>query len=210
MKKKDRARKDGYPRASTWHQASKYGLSRPKRYDIRLMRDATSSIWAGRTQCSAVYPAKGARFSITHQQYALPSKICAMAIRTSSCVKSSSLFSASSISGLSNSLFQYFSEHCFSHLSHTCTEVPTDSALLDLLQRYPKKGENLDHYLNDYIHHFRSRSHFREYLESSEKHFNVLKGLHNLKSVLASSNILSGLRNANGSTTHAKELEDTH
>jgi hypothetical protein len=64
--------------------------------------------------------------------------------------------------------------------------------------------------LNDYIHHFRSRSHFREYLESSEKHFNVLKGLHNLKSVLASSNILSGLRNANGSTTHAKELEDTH
>ena len=174
------------------------------------MRDATSSIWAGRTQCSAVYPVKGERFSIAHQQYASPSKICAMAIRTSSCVKLSNFSSASSISGLLNSLFQYFSEHCFSHRSHSCTELLTDSALLDLLQRYSKNGENLDHYLNDYIHHFRSRPHFREYLETSEKHFNVLKGLHNLKSVLASSNILGGLRNANGSTTHAKELEDTH
>ena len=174
------------------------------------MRDATSSIWAGRTQCSALYPARGERFSITHQQYALPSKICAMAVRTSSCVKLSSLFSASSISGLSNSLFQYFSEHRFSHRSHTCTKLLTDSALLDLLQRYPENRENLNHYLDDYIHHFRSRPHFREYLETSEKHFNVLKGLHNMKSVLASSNILSGLRNANGSTTHSKELEDTH
>ena len=210
QRKKTERREGRVSTSSNWHQASKYGLFRSKRCLIRLMPDVTSSNWGGRAQCSAIYPAKGERFWIARQRYASPSKICAMAIRTSSCVKSSNLFSASSISGLSNSLFQYFSEHCFRHRSHTCTKLLTDSALLDLLQRYSKNGENLDHYLNDNVHHFLSRPHFREHLETSEKHFNVLKGLHNLKSVLASSNILSGLRNANGSTTHAKGLEDTH
>jgi hypothetical protein len=78
----------------------------------------------------------------------------------------------------------------------------TDPALLDLLQRHPENGENLNHYLNDYIHHFRSRPHFCERLETSEKLFNGLKGLH--KTVLASPNVLKRLRNINGSMTHAK------
>jgi hypothetical protein len=70
-------------------------------------------------------------------------------------------------------------------------EILTHSALLDLLCRDPKNRENLDHYLDDYIHHLRGWRHLCVGLEASEKHFNALEDVD--KSVLTFPNILSCL-----------------
>ena len=78
-----------------------------------------------------------------------------MAIRASSCVSLSSVFSASSISVLPISLFPYFSEDPSVTGDTTHTKLLTDPALLYLLGCNPKNRENLDHYLTYRIHHFR-------------------------------------------------------
>src|SRR6267154_463076 len=118
-------------------------------------------------------------------------RFCAAAIRASSSVSLSSLFSASSISVLPISFFAYFSDHLSVNDVIFICKILTHPALLDLLCRDPQNGENLDHYLNEYIHHFRSWRHLCVGLETSEKHFNALEDVD--KSALACPNILSRL-----------------
>ena len=70
-------------------------------------------------------------------------------------------------------------------------QILTHSALPDLLCCNPKNSEDLDHYLNDYIHHFRGRRQFCIDLETPEKHLNPLEDVD--KSVLACPSILGRL-----------------
>ena len=70
-------------------------------------------------------------------------------------------------------------------------QILTYSTLLDFLCCDPENRENLDHYLNDYVHHFRGRLRFCVDLETSEKHLNPFKDVD--KCVLARSNIFSCL-----------------
>jgi hypothetical protein len=79
----------------------------------------------------------------------------------------------------------------------------THSALLDLLHRDPKNGQNFNYYLNDHIHHFRGRWHLRVHLETSKKTFNALKDVH--KSVLACTNVSSRLINVFVTIASAKK-----
>src|SRR6266576_6652279 len=118
-------------------------------------------------------------------------RFCAAAIRASSCVSLSSLFSASSTSVLPNSFFAYFADRPSVNDVIFICEILTHSALLDLLCRDPQNGENLDHYLNDNIQHIRSRRLLCVGLKTSEKHFNALEDVD--KSVLACTNILNCL-----------------
>ena len=84
-------------------------------------------------------------------------------------------------------------------------ELLTHSALPDLLCCDPKNRENLDHYQNDCIHHFRGLRHFCVHLETSEKTLDALKDVH--KSILACTNILSCLKNVCVTMSHAKLLK---
>ncbi len=71
-------------------------------------------------------------------------------------------------------------------------EILTHSTSLYLFCRNPQNRENLDHYLNEYIHHLRGCRHFCVDLQPSEKHLDAFKYID--KSVLACPNILSCLR----------------
>jgi hypothetical protein len=71
-------------------------------------------------------------------------------------------------------------------------QILTQSALLDLLCRNPEDRENLDHYLNDYIHHLCRWWYSCVGLEAPEEHFDALKDVD--KSVLTCSSILGCLR----------------
>jgi hypothetical protein len=51
----------------------------------------------------------------------------------------------------------------------------THSALLDLICCNTKNTENLNHYPNDHIRHFRGWWHIFIYLKTLEKHFNAFK-----------------------------------
>ena len=70
--------------------------------------------------------------------------------------------------------------------------ILTNPTLFDLLHRSPKNRENLDHNLNDHVHHLRGRPHFYINLETSEKRLNALEDVD--KNVLACPGILSCLR----------------
>ena len=71
-------------------------------------------------------------------------------------------------------------------------ELLTRSPLLNLLHRDPKNTEDLYHYLDDYMRHFRRRWHLRVNFETSEKAFEAFEDVD--KSVFAFTNILSYLR----------------
>ena len=68
----------------------------------------------------------------------------------------------------------------------------THSALFDLLRRNPKNRKDLDHNLNDDIHHLHGRGYFCIDLETPEEHFKALKDVE--KSVLAGASVFSCLR----------------
>ena len=87
-------------------------------------------------------------------------------------------------------------------------QILTYSPLFNLRCRDPKDRENLDHYLNDYIHHVRSRRQFCIDLETTEKHLNPLKDVD--ESVLARSSILSCLRGVDVRTAHEATKTDTN
>jgi hypothetical protein len=70
-------------------------------------------------------------------------------------------------------------------------QILTHSPLFNLPCHDSKNRENLNHCLNDYIHHLRGRRQFCIDLETPEKHLNPLKGLD--KSVLACPGILGRL-----------------
>jgi hypothetical protein len=76
--------------------------------------------------------------------------------------------------------------------------------LFDFLCCDSKNRENFDHYLNDYVHHFRGRPHFCVDLDASEKHLDPLK--HVDKSLLACSNIFGCLRSVGITIDHAKSI----
>ena len=127
-------------------------------------------------------------------------QICAAAIRDSSSVSLSSLFSPSPISVRPVS-FTNFSERPSVNILVVVHETLTHMALFNLLCPYPKNGENLDHYLNNYVHHLRGQGHFSINLETTEEHRNALKDID--KGVLACSSILGCLRGV-GVTTIKK------
>ena len=87
-------------------------------------------------------------------------------------------------------------------------QILTHSPLFNLPCRDAKNRENLDHYLNDYIHHFCSRRQFCIDLETPEKHLNPLKDVD--KSILARTSILSCLRGVDVRTAHTKLLKQIH
>ena len=90
------------------------------------------------------------------------------------------------------SFFTYFSTHRSINSDVFVHRILTYSTSLDFLRCDPKNGDHLDHYLNDYIHHFRGRLDFCVDLETSEKHLNFFEDVN--KCVLACSNIFRRLR----------------
>jgi hypothetical protein len=100
------------------------------------------------------------------------------------------------------SLFAYFSSHCSINSEVIVHRVLTYLALFDFLRYDPKNRENLNHYLNDNVHHFRGRSHFCVDLETSEKHLNPFKDVD--KCILARSNIFSSLRDVSVTIAHTE------
>jgi hypothetical protein len=68
----------------------------------------------------------------------------------------------------------------------------TRSPLLNLNRRHPKNTEDLYHYLDDYMRHFRRRWHIGVDFGTSKKAFDALDNID--KSVLACANELSCLR----------------
>jgi hypothetical protein len=63
--------------------------------------------------------------------------------------------------------------------------------LFNLLGRNPRDGENLDHYLNNHIHHFRGRRDLCVDLETPEKTLDALKNID--ECIIVSPNILGCL-----------------
>src|SRR5216683_2180057 len=129
-------------------------------------------------------------------------RTCAVAIRASSCVSLSSLFSPSSMSVLPISFFIYFSAYRSAKHDIFVEELLTRSSLLNFFRRNPKNREYLHHDLNDYIRHFRCQWHLGVDFEASEKTFDPLKDVD--KCVLACANILSSLSNIGIRLAHAK------
>ena len=84
----------------------------------------------------------------------------------------------------------------------------THSALFDLLRRNPKNRKDLDHNLNDDIHHLHGRGYFCIDFETPEKHFNALKDVE--KSVLAGASVLSCLRDLVVRMVHTKLSRRIH
>ena len=118
---------------------------------------------------------------------------CAAAIRASSCVSLSSLFSASSISFFPISFFRYFSENGFVKWGNLFVkETLTCSALFDFFCRNSNEVEDFNHYCRDRVHHSLIWCHFSVYVQTSEKCFYALKNLK--KEVLVRANGLSCLR----------------
>src|SRR6266850_6882777 len=101
-------------------------------------------------------------------------RFCAMAIRASSCVSLSSLFSESSKSVFPNNLLMYFSDHHAVNHNRSLWEVLTHSALLDFLCRYCEDTEYLHHDLHNDIHHYRCRWHHGVHFEPSDEILNTL------------------------------------
>src|SRR6266478_4609186 len=120
-------------------------------------------------------------------------RFCAIPIQASSRVNLSSLFNASSMSVLLISFIAYFSELRSVNRYIFVQQILTQSALLHPFCCNPKNRENLDHYLNDDIYHFRGRLHFGVNLQSSEKQFDALKNVD--KCIFARPNVLDCLRN---------------
>src|SRR6266852_3129584 len=120
------------------------------------------------------------------------SSTCAAAIRASSCVSLSSLFSASSISVRPISLFRYFSENGSVNGNIIIQKKLTRPSLSDLFSCDSKNVENLHQYFGDYIHHSLVKCRFIVDFQSLEKNFYALEDLK--KSVLARANILGCLR----------------
>jgi hypothetical protein len=119
-------------------------------------------------------------------------KTCAAAIRASSCVNLSSLFSASSISVLPINFFRYFSENGSVNGNTLVKQQLTRSSLSDLFKRNSKNVENFHHNFGDYIHHFFVKRRFGVNLQSLEKGLYPFKDLK--KSILARPKILCCLR----------------
>src|SRR6267154_1912976 len=94
---------------------------------------------------------------------------CAAAIRASSCVSLSSLFSASSISVFPISFFRYVSEIGSIGVILSVQQRLTGPALFEFLCRNSKDVKNLDHYRRDRVRHFLIWCQFNVYLEPSEK-----------------------------------------
>jgi hypothetical protein len=119
-------------------------------------------------------------------------RTCAAAIRASSCVSLSSLFSASSMSVLPISFFRYFSVNSSVNGNTIIQQQLTRPSLSDLFSCNSNNVEDFHHYFRDCIHHFLVKCRFRVNLESLEKCFYTLEDLK--KSVLARANILGCLR----------------
>ena len=120
-------------------------------------------------------------------------KTCAVAIRASSCVSLSSLFSASSMSVLPTSFFIYFSDSISVNSDIFVEQLLTCSALPNLFCHNRKNAENLDHYRRDCIHHFFIWWHRHRGInfEASQKGFYAFENVN--KSVLGCTNIFSCL-----------------
>lgn len=91
----------------------------------------------------------------------------------------------------SNQLLPIFSLTSFSQRRHDRTRLLTHLALPYLLCRHPKNRDNLHHYPNDGIHHFRRRRNICVGLETSQKTFNRFKDPE--ECILASPIVLSRL-----------------
>jgi hypothetical protein len=79
---------------------------------------------------------------------------CAAAIRASSCVNRSSLFSASSTSLFPISFFRYFSGNGCVSGDLFVKETLTCSVLLHFFCRNPDEVQDFDQYCGDCVHHF--------------------------------------------------------
>jgi hypothetical protein len=95
------------------------------------------------------------------------------------------------MSVLPKSFFKYFSKHPSVNRSVVLKKLLARSPLLNLIRCDPENTEHLDHYLNDYIRHFRRRCYRGVDFETSKKTFDALENVN--KSVLACANILSRL-----------------
>src|SRR6267154_5776548 len=116
----------------------------------------------------------------------------AAAIRASSCVSLSSLFSASSISVLPISFFKYFSENGSVNGSTFEQQQRTHPPLSDLFSCNSKNVKDFHQYFSDYVHHFLVKCRFSVDHQSLEKCFYALE--HLKKSVLARADIPDSLR----------------
>src|SRR6202789_4526844 len=88
-------------------------------------------------------------------------RTCAAAIRASSCVSLSNLFSASSISVLPNNFIRYFSGNGSVNGNTIIQQRLTRPSLSDLFSRNSKNVEHLHHCFGDYVHHFLVKCRFR-------------------------------------------------
>ena len=70
-------------------------------------------------------------------------------------------------------------------------EEPTDSVLIDFLCGNRENGEDLYHYLYDYIPHFGSRLHLDVGFETQKEGFNALEDVND--SAVTRANIPNGL-----------------
>src|SRR6266849_8985354 len=133
---------------------------------------------------------------------------CAAAIRASSCVSLSSLFSASSMSFFPISFFRYFSENGFVSGDLFVKETLTCSALLHFFCRNSDKVEDLYHNCCNRVHHSFIWCHFSVYVQTSEKCFYAFE--HLKKSVLVRANGLSCLRIVRITMNRTKVLRRVH
>jgi hypothetical protein len=117
---------------------------------------------------------------------------CAEAIRASSCVSLSSLFSVSSMSFFPISFFRYFSEYDVVRGILFVKKTLTCSALLDFFCCNSNKVEDLDRNFRDCVHHSLIWCHFSVYVQTSEKCFYALERLK--KCVLVRANVFSCLK----------------
>jgi hypothetical protein len=117
---------------------------------------------------------------------------CAAAIRASSCVSLSSLFSASSTSAFPISFFRYCSGNGSISGNLFVQHRLTGSALFEFLCSNCKDVKDLDQYCHDCVHHFLIWGQFNVYLEPSEKRFYALE--HFNECVLIRADILNSLR----------------
>src|SRR6266702_1400176 len=118
-------------------------------------------------------------------------RICAAAIRASSCVSSSSRFRASSISFFPTSFFRYFSERRLADDCISRREQRTPSILPHLFRCNREDVQHFDHYRHDYVGHCVCRSHCGIRLEALEEVLDTLEEID--KGILAGINILCSL-----------------
>jgi hypothetical protein len=135
-------------------------------------------------------------------------RTCAAAIRASSCVSLSNLFSASSISVLPISFFRYFSESDSVNGNIIIQRQLTYPSLSDPFSCNSKDVQDLHHCFGDYVHHFLVECRFRVNFESLEEAFYALE--HLKKSILACANILGCLRTVRITIDRTKILRKIH